>query len=619
LTVDKGVVSGGGRSITYGQLLGEKLFNLTLPIPSLKPGEGIAKPVSQYKLVGTRVPRFDIPAKVTGTYTYIHNVRVPGMLHARVVRPRGQGEYGSGAKVISLDESSIKHLPGVQVVRRNDFVAVVAAKEYDAIQAAAQLKVTWDVPANLPGNGDLSAAMRAMKTTDVVTPPPVFTPIVTLSGQRGDVSAGFAQAKTIFSHTYKGPYQMHGMIGPTCAIAEIGPNGGTVLCNGNYAFRVQTRVGAIASLFNVDPKTVRVRYYEGSSNFGSSPMDDAAQAAALVSLSLGGKPVRLQFMRWDEHGWDNYGPAQMIDVRAGMDANGRLAAMELHHWAMGANPATQTTEELATGLPVPPATVSGIANDAPTDGRIYGTNFRSISHTYPALKTGSFRSAPLRSPNDPTLLFASEQMIDELAHAANMDPVAFRQLNMGPDQRWLGVLNAVAQAAKWQPKVAGSNLSTDNVVSGRGVALGTHRSSWAANVADIEVNKKTGKITAKHMYAVLDAGLAMNPGLIENQIVGQQTMGVSRALHEEVVFSKSHVTSLDWVTYPLLRFKDHPAVTAIVINRPDQLPSGAGEETLSGVTAAIANAFFDATGVRLYQYPMTPPLVRAALKAAGVA
>ena len=601
LTVDKGVVSGGGRSVTYGALLGDKLFNATIPVATLDPGQGVSKRVADYKLVGQRVPRFDIPDKVTGVYTYVHHIRVPGMLHGRIVRMRGQGEYGVPVKPLSVDESSIKHLPSVQVLRKGDFIGVVAPEEYVAIQAAAQLKVKWQTTPSLPSNGGLRASMRSIQTSDRVLT------------QRGDMSAGFAKASQVLSASFMGPYQVHGSIGPSCSLAQIGPNGGTVFSNTNYGFRMR---GKIATMLGLDQNTIRVRYYEGASNFGKCPYDDTTEAASLMSYMLGGKPVRVQFMRWDEHGWDNYGPAQSMDVRAGIDASGKIVAFDFHHWSTCGQTATEPTDEMLRGFT--PAPVNSQTTGNMSGGEIYATpSYRFVDHAYNGVNNKSLRGGTLRSPMDPSELFASEQMIDELAVAAKMDPVEFRRVNIGSDKRWLNALDAVVKASNWRPRVSGSSLSDDAVVQGRGIAFGTHKSSWAAVVVDIEVNKKTGKITALHNYAAMDSGLVINPASVENQIVGQQIQGTSRALHEEVVFSKTNVTSLDWVTYPILRIKDHPKVTPIVISIPDQLPQGAGEETLAPVPAAIANAFYDATGVRLRQYPMTASVVRAALRSAG--
>jgi CO/xanthine dehydrogenase Mo-binding subunit len=240
-------------------------------------------------------------------------------------------------------------------------------------------------------------------------------------------------------------------------------------------------------------------------------------------------------------------------------------------------------------------------------------NRRVVSHAVPM--AGYLRGAALRSPLDLSFAFASEQAMDELAYALKMDPLAFRRKNIG-DKRWLGVLDAAAEAAKWKPRVMASSLSSAEVVTGRGIGLGTHHVSYGAAVADIEVNKRTGAIVAARIYAAMDCGLTINPALVENQIVGQVIQSVSRLLKEEVTFDKNGVTSLDWASYPILRFAEHPDVVPVVVQRLDEPSTGAGEEVMGATVAAIANAFFDATGMRLRQFPMTPERVKAALATA---
>ncbi|HZO98559.1 MAG TPA: molybdopterin cofactor-binding domain-containing protein [Gaiellaceae bacterium] len=602
LSVRSGVVSGGGKTVTYGQLIGDKVFNLPTVAATLNPGQSPAKPVSQYALVGTSPPRVDIPDKVTGKFVYIHNVRVPGMLHGRVVRPQGQGGYGTGAKPLSIDEGSIRHIPGARVVRKGDFVGVVAPREYDAIQAASQLKVKWDDTAKLPGSGNLFGAMRAVKTTDVV------------NVQTGDVGAAFAKAAKVLSASYTYDYQMHGPIGPPAAIAIVKPDNALVMTNTQGVYRLRDQY--LADALGMDGRLIRVIYVEGASAFGHCETDDAACAAAVMSQVLGGTPVRVQFMRWDDNGWDNYGPAQLNDVRGAIDAGGKIVAMDYTSWVMpGTNSQETTSEQTRLG---PLKSGNGSANTSITNGRQYVIpNRRVTSKSMPLSSSPVLKTAPLRAPGDLQACFAYEQMIDELAYAANMDPVAFRLAQMN-DQRWVDILTAATKAANWKPKVAASSLSQETVVTGRGVALAPRSSSLSAVVADVEVNKKTGKIVVKHMYASQDSGLAVYPGGVESQIVGGVIQSVSRSLSEAVTFTRTRVTSIDWVTYPLLRFKDHPAVTAIVVQRPDVLPSGGGEPPAVPTPAAIANAFFDATGVRIRQAPMTPARVRAVLKAAGV-
>jgi nicotinate dehydrogenase subunit B len=593
LIVSKGVVSIDGhptRSVTYGALLGDKPFNVKFT------GTAPQKPIDRYRLVGTSVPRVDIPAKASGTYVHMQHVRVRDMLHGRIVRPRGQRAYGAGAKPLSVDESSIADIPGARVVRKGDFVGVVAAREWDAVKAARALKVAWQESPPLPEN--LFDSMRAAKTTDTVI------------ADWGDAANAFAQAAHVASSTYRCPYQSHAPFAANCALADVGPNGALVMSSTQDIYNSREM---LAQVLGLPVEKVRVQYHEGSGTFGRSCYEDAAQAAAVMSQAVG-KPVRVQFMRSDELGWDDYGPAHLADVRAGIDASGKLVAYEYHGWQHGWM-VNETTHELV--LLTPPKERTTGAGSIPVNrmstGSMYAVaNRRVVSHAVPMV--GYLKGAPLRSPLDLSFAFASEQTIDELAFMARIDPLEFRRNNIG-DARWLGVLNAAAAAAAWKPKVAASAASDADVVTGRGIALGTHHVSYGAAVADVIVDRRTGNIVATHVYGALDAGQVINPGLVENQIVGQAIQATSRVLKEEVTFDKSGVTSLDWVSYPVLRFAEHPQVTAVVVQRLDEPSTGAGEEVMGATAAAIANAFFDATGVRLRQYPMTPERVKAALAA----
>ena len=332
LSVASGVISGGGKSVTYGDLIGGQLFSVTAPSITassslaagggLQPGAGGTKPVSEYTLVTKDVPRLDIPAKVMGTYTYIHNVRVPGMLHGRIVRPRGQGAFGtsgSGAPIVSVDASSISHLPGVRIVQIGNFLGVVAPAEYTAIQAAAELKVTWQVEDALPGSGDLYANMVTQPATN------------RLISTSGNPLGALAQAATVVSGTFTFPYQIHGMIGPSCAVADVTPNGALVMSNTESPYGTRS---SIASMLGMPASQVRVIFYEGASSFGNSPWDDAAEAAALMSNAVQ-KPVRVQFMRWDENGWDNYEPANVSQIQAGINSSGQIIGWNYQSWQQG--------------------------------------------------------------------------------------------------------------------------------------------------------------------------------------------------------------------------------------------------------------------------------------------
>ncbi len=596
LVVSDGVVSvdgeGSFRAVKYGDLLGDKPFNVKFT------GTAPQKPPHRYKLVGTRASRVDLPDKMSGRYELVHHLRVPNMLHGRVVLPRGQRAFGAGAKPLSVDESSIKHIPTARVVRKGDFVGVVADNEWDAVKAAQALKVAWQDGPELPGNANLFTHMRAQKTTDTVI------------ANRGDLAKGFAGAAHQRSSAYFCPYQGHLPFAPNCALADVRPDGALIRSSTQDVYNARAM---LARVLDMPPEKVRVQYYEGSGTFGRSCYEDAAQAAAIMSQSAG-RPVRVQYMRWDEHGWDNYGPAHLAEVRAAVDADGKLVAYEYHGWQHGWT-VTSTIQDIATqkpGVERTSGSASITVNPMSTGSMYVVPNRRVVSHAVPM--EGYLRGAALRSPLDLSFAFASEQTIDELAHALKLDPFEFRRRNIG-DKRWLGVLEAAAKAADWKPRVMASSLSNDEVVRGRGIGLGTHHVSYGAAVADIVVNRRTGLIVVTQLYGALDCGLAVNPALVENQIVGQMIQSVSRVLKEEVLFDNRGVTSLDWESYPVLRFAEHPAVTPVVVQRIDEPSTGAGEEVMGATVAAVANAFFDATGARLRQYPMTPARVLAALAA----
>jgi CO/xanthine dehydrogenase Mo-binding subunit len=544
------------------------------------------------------------------------------MLHGRIVRPRGQGAYGGGTApaVLSVDESSIRHIPNVQIVRAGNFLGVVAPREYDAIQAAAELRVKWGPMPRIREVGNL---FKGMRDDDAAGKAPARILVDT-----GDFEKAFASAARTVSQTYKYAYNGHLPIGPSCCVADVTPAGARIFSNTQDAYgtrqNVKDALDQVLGAKALPLDRIRVTYYEGSSVYGSAPYRDAAQAAAVMS-ALVGKPVRVQFMRWDEHGWDNYGPAQLTDIRAGIDAKGKLIAFEftalgIPYWT------TPATLQQVGGKPV----FSSLSHvDTTISGEQYAIpNRRVIGKSLP-LKDTYFKVTYLRSPDAPQSGFAAEQAIDELAHLANMDPVAFRLLNIAtpatdPAQRWKNVLVNAAKDAGWKPKVAASNLSSANVVTGRGVAFGHYSNTMTCCVAEIEVNKKTGKIRVKQLHIAGDAGLIVYPAGSENNEEGAAVQGVSRALFEQVNFNGKQVTSLDWVLYPMLRFKDAPAVSIHGLSRTDvpdpsghgSATTGSGEPALPPVAPAIANAFFDATGVRIREAPMTPARVRGVLGAA---
>ncbi len=624
LTGAKGVVSGGGKTVTYGQLIGDKLFNVEYTGTTLSAGQAPAKPVSQYTQVGIlAAPRRDIPDIVTGKLTYAANVRVPGMVHGRIVRPRGQGAYGDGTNPVpvSIDASSISHIPNAQIVHVGNFVGVVAPLEYDAIQAAAQLKVQWAALPPISAVGDLWKGMRAL---DAAGQAPARIAAIS-----GNVDSAMGSAAQTYGGAFKYHYQMHAPIGPNVSVADVTPNGAIIYTHVKDGYG--TSRPKIAAVLSTPAKPmpvnrVRIVYYRGSSSFGGGAQHvDNGESAAIMSQAIG-KPVRVQYMRWDEHGWDNYGPATLWDVKGGIDAQGNLVAWDATSTgpaSYSVTPAESMTSAL-TGVALPTGSGAG-----PADTTYSGTphniaNRRITGKTVPILNH-YFKNSTLRAPNAPQTCFANEQVIDQLAYLAKLDPYQFRLQNIftgltndGYNQ-WRDALVAATKEAGWVTRVANSVKQTGRVRTGQGVALGGFANSQAAVVAHVEVDMKTGKIVATQMTSAQVAGLSVAPNLIENQQEGSLIMGTSRALFEEVAFNTSQVTSLDWVSYPLLRFKDHPNVKTVVVQRTDLQPTGSGEPPTAPTAAAIANAFFDATGVRMMEAPMTAARVRATLKAAGVA
>jgi CO/xanthine dehydrogenase Mo-binding subunit len=652
LSVKDGVVTGGGSKVTYGELIGGKNFNFTMPAGgsgssqantmNLIPGAGIAKPVSQYEVVGRVFPRIDIPDKVLGKYTYVHNVKIPGMWHARWVNPRGIGaNTAQNHFPVSIDEKSIAN-SGAEVVRIGNFLAVVAQKEFEAIQAASQLKVTWksDPKFGSGGSGNFWKWVRETGDANAQSP-------ARYTANVGNVSAALASAAKTVSATYKHHYNNFVPIGPHAAVADVrgsGASGRAILyVQGQSLQGIPPNIAEMLGF--PTPGQVRAIWYEGSSSYGGGHQGQVAEQAAMISQKVG-KPIRMQWMRWDQHGWDSYGPAHMYDVKAGVNAQGMIVATDWTTYGQAGTTIDTTKELLGTATW---AAVPGVGGPNPSD-TLYsfsaaGTGARRVLAKTQPLYQGSLKISALRAPNAPQSYFASEQLIDELAHAAGMDPIAFRKQNIDgttvAGARWLSVLEGAAFGAGWKPKVAASNLQSGNIVTGRGFGFGLFASTQIGVVADIEVNKKTGKIVAKQVWAAENNGITVGPDLVSNQSVGAIIQGLSRAMHEQPTWNKERITSIDWVTYPILRFVDAPKVH-IIRSQPGKyttvphggggvdlregntrahaqgwLLTGVGEPGSAGIGAAVANAFFDATGVRVRQAPMTPGLVRGVLKAAG--
>jgi len=591
LVVSRGVVSVAGapaRTVSYGALVGGKRLQIAVS------GKAKVKSPDQYKVVGHAPARRDLPAKARGDYAYIQHARLPGMLHGRVVRPRGQRAYGAGAKVLAVDEASIAGT-GARVVRRGDFVGVVALREWDAIKAARKLAVAWDDAPTLPPFDQLHARMQSGPTQDQTVL------------ERGDAAKALAAGGEVVSLTGYGPYQSHAPFAPNCALADVRADGAEVICSSQDIYNCRT---GLARILGLPAERIGVKFMSGSGTYGHSCYDDVAQAAAIMS-QLAAAPVRVQFMRADEHGWDTYGPAHLgkVTVSAGPDGkiSGYLYEGWQHDWSL-----TEVSDQLATGAPAAewPVFPSDQVALATCGGQYAIPDLKLVNHRVPG--GGWLRAAWLRSPLDLSCAFVSEQAIDQLAFRLGQDPCDFRRRNI-TDPRWLGVLDAVSRAAGWTPRRANAQGQAGQVVRGRGVGLGTHLQSWGACVAEVEVDKASGKVRVLELTGAIDAGLVVNPGIVEAQITGQLVQLAGRMLLEEVTFDEHGVTSLDWNSYRVARFEDCPMIRPIVVQRLHEPSMGAGEECMAAGAGAVANAFFDATGVRMDRYPFTPERVKAAL------
>ncbi|WP_332119724.1 molybdopterin cofactor-binding domain-containing protein [Azorhizobium caulinodans] len=600
LTVTDGVVhpkAGGNAGVSYANLLAGRRDRLML-------AESVAlKPVSDYRIVGQRMPRVDIPAKATGTFTYVHDVRVPGMLHGRVVRPPYAGiDAGEfiGKSLIAVDESSVADIPGmVAVVTMGDFVGVVAEREEQAAEAARRLKVRWKEPPPLPADlTDIPNALRANPST------------VRLLHERGDVEAARSSAAQQMDRTYVWPYQMHASIGPSCAVADVRPEGITVWSGTQNPYPLRAD---IALLLGLPEETIEVVRFEAAGCYGRNCADDVAADAALLSRAVG-RPVRVQLTREQEHAWEPKGAAQLMEIRGGITADGSPAAYDFS--TRYPSNAAVTLALLLTGRVPADNPVFEMGDRTAIPPYAYD-NMRVVAHDMAPIVRAAWLRGVSALPNS----FAHESYIDELAAAAGVDPVEYR-LRYLHDPRAVDLVKEVAAKAGWEHRTGPRQQVVEgDIVRGQGFAYALYVHSkfpgygaaWSAWVADVEVNKATGDVNVTRVVVGQDSGLMINPAGIEHQIHGNVIQSTSRVLKEEVSFSKTEVASREWGAYPILTFPEVPVIKVVLMPRPEEPPLGSGESASVPSAAAIANAIFDATGVRFREPPFTPDRVRAAL------
>jgi nicotinate dehydrogenase subunit B len=569
----------GGEGVAIAKLIGDRRFGIKVD------ANAPLKPAASFEVIGKPVMRTDVPGKATGRNVYVQDFVLPGMAHGRVIRPPA-----IGARLISVDETSIRNIPGVRVVRVENFLGVVADDEWAAVRGARELKATWSEgqsPFRTEGLDRAMASAPALREqTDI---------------ERGD-SSSLAPGARQFSATYYWPFHGHTSLAPSCAIADVKESGTTVWSSTQNTFGLRN---LIAGVFRIPPEKVRVVYLDGSGSYGSNGAYDCAGDAVLLSRAAG-RPVRLQWMRADEHAWDPKGPAQLLELRAGLDAEGNLLSWESRA-AGGVGP--QWTD----GLLGPMA--AGLTAESSRGGGVPTTQNLDPPYSVPHLRVSSraiantpIRLSNLRAPNKIGNVFAVESFVDELAAAAGMDPVAFRRKGL-KDPRALAVLDRAAEMIGWEPRKApGPRARTGGLLTGRGMAYMRYKQAenYVAMAMEVAVERATGKITVRRIACAHDCGLVINPDGLRNQVEGSILHTLSRTLHEEILFDHSRVTTTDWASYPILRFPEAPRVDVALIDRRDQPSHGAGEAACAPVAAALGNAVYDATGVRLRKVPFTP-------------
>lgn len=610
------------RKLTYAELIGGQRFDVMLDGRNINSTRGVAdvKPVQDLRVIGQSIPRYDIPSKVDGSLTWAVDVKLPGMVHARNVRPPL-----AGANLQSVDESSISAMPGfVAVVREGNYLAVVFEREEQAINGARALRTQWTPPAQapFPASQDLFDYMRSQLPTS--------------SNQAnvvGDPDAAFASAARTVEADYDVPFQGHTAIGPAHALAD--PSDGQMTIYSNDMKSYGLRLG-VAKFLDMPEDRVRVVYMDGPQVYGRTAADDVGFEAAYLANKLA-RPVRVQWMRDEETAWDTKGPAYAFRLRGALDAVGNPTAIEYDARALDYNhvgyndPDTVLIAQLMGRRPVQPG-----RGGAATPSVQYGiANQRHTAHvvSLPMIWETPLRCGNLRDPNGPQVTFAFESFIDEMAAAANADPVQFRLdmiANSSEDDafrkaRSLATIQAAADAYVWEtrpsPNPAQRSNSGTSINSGRGIAYTYRSGTVVATIAEVEVNRDTGHVFVKRLVCAHDCGLVINPTGLRYTVECGMLHGLSRALWEEVQFDTEKVTSVDWATHPTMRHSDTPeSIEVVLVNgdpnpdRPDLPHYGAGEASHKPMIAAIANAVFDATGVRLRRVPFRDASVLEALR-----
>jgi len=608
LAVTDGVVhakSDPSKKASYAELIGGRYFNVELDWNKqwgntlYAPGKAKPKDPKDRKIVGQPIKRADIAPKVYAQEDFNTDVKRPGMVHGRMIRPAV-----AGAVPVKVDESSINDIRGAKVVWDKGFLGVVADKEWDAIKAAQKLKVEWS-QANPPFPDQ--AALY-----DHIRKAPVRKREIG-GKEAGNVDEAFKAAARVIEAEYEWPFQSHACMGPACAVVEI--KDGSVTCWTGSQKPHFVRNG-IALTLGVPEDKVRAIWVVGPGSYGRSDADDAAMDAAVLANAVG-KPVRVQYTREQATGWDPKGPASIHRARAAIDAAGNVVAYEFTSKGFSridVNTNGGAPKDTLAGHFRGTELKSGDGFGVPAESYEFASKRLAWETIPPLLDRGSpLRSSHLRDPVGPQIHFASESFMDEVAAALNVDPIEFRLRHL-KDARDIAVVKAAAEKAGWQSRPSPRRDQTGNTVSGRGVAYAQRNGTRVAVVAEVDIDRSTGKIWARKFTVAHDCGEIINPDGLKHTIEGNIVQGVSRTLWEEVKFDGKNVTTIDWMTYPILDITETPeAIDVVAINHPELPPTGAGEPSIRPVAAAIANAIFDATGVRIRRVPFSPDRVKQAL------
>ncbi|MBX9841580.1 MAG: molybdopterin-dependent oxidoreductase [Xanthobacteraceae bacterium] len=607
LIVVNGAVSAAfnrDKKTSYAELIGGRYFNVQLDWNKqmgnalYAPGKAQPKKPSEHKIVGKPIKREDVAPKVFAQEDFCTDIKVPGMVHGRMIRPAVAGQVP-----VKVDEASIKDIPGAKVVWDKGFLGVVADKEWDAIKAAEKLKVEWSQAAPpFPDQNALYDHIRkapARKTQ--------------IDKQNGNVDEAFRTAARVVEAEYEWPFQSHACMGPACAVVAI--NDGKVDCWSGSQKTHFVQLGLAAQL-SVPLANVHVRWIPGPGCYGRNDADDCAADCAVLAKAAG-KPVRLQYSRTEGTGWDPKGPASIHKARAALDAQGNVVAYEFMSKGFSRIDVNTNGSKLldtlaghALGVELKPGENFGV----PAESYEFA-NKKMGWETIPPLldRSSPLRGAHLRDPVGPQIHFASESFMDEVAAATNQDPIEFR-LKHVKDPRDRAVIEAAAKKFGWDTRPSPDRRQTGDKVTGRGLAYCQRNGTRVAVIAQVEVDRTTGKIWAKKFTVGHDCGQIINPDGLEKCIEGNIVQGISRTLWEEVKFDNKNVTSVDWMTYPILDITETPeTVDFALINHPELPPTGAGEPSIRAVSAAIANAIFDATGVRIRRVPFSPDRVKQSL------